>query len=963
MSACPPLHVLEDAAVGKANGDGGISSHLACCAPCRSTLEDIRQNNALLTQITTVARATRSRRERRLDPLVMDDYEILECVAQGGQGVVYRAIQKRTKRCVALKMLHGGHFATPRQRGRFEREVELAAGLHHPNIVTVHDSGITPDGRPFLSMAFIEGRPLDQWARSCRAESTVGQTRTRLLEVFIKVCRALSFAHLRGVLHRDLKPGNILVDANHEPHIVDFGLAKLVDGEAAFSATLTGEFMGTIAYAAPEQVSCGGSQGDARSDVYALGVLLYEVLTGQLPFPVSGAIADVVRQITTTEPSAPSRVIASIPADLDTITLKAMAKDMNRRYQSALDLGEDLRRFLANEPIIARSDSTWYVLRKVAHRHRRTLVAGAAVTFALLMGAVAMTAYVVFSARASAARSQAIAELERADALSLVMHSIVQPRSANSGREDYASRDMNRFEEQIRLGWLAGSPRRESIAASLLAGVYLEGGALWPAEELTRKANIWAPHETGANQREAARGLSNLAEVLLARKRLSEAIHYCERALAIDKESTGKGGIEAARDAELLARIYLAKGEFDTASVLATDAVSVQSAKLGEESSDLARSLDTQAAVLLALGRFEAAQSACLRALKIRLTVLQDEDSAVGQSLRRLAAIIERSSGDAVHLAIAKSIGAETYTELGAGLRSLADDLGHLEMPRGAGATSPTPVSVLHRMLALKEALLGPLHKGLLSTLASLGVEAHFLQDYAGEVDIMTRALTVIEKIQGPRSLAFINCLDGRADVLAGMERYSEAIPDRERSLTIWWTLPADQRDDFHAAVNERALALWMSLDGRYEQAAQRFGHCIEIISRAQGTDQHVVAYCHAGRAWALSRLGRTEGVESEAREALELGEQLKESMPVGQRSCLTYFAGSVLAAQGKLDEGQQLIQLAWEGDAYHVPLQKRLPDDRFRRQVVEDMIRICVTRGDANGEGRWRKELQGNRK
>ena len=169
----------------------------------------------------------------------MDDYEILECVAQGGQGVVYRAIQKRTKRCVALKMLLGGHFATPRQRGRFEREVELAAGLHHPNIVTVHDSGITPDGRPFLSMAFIKGRPLDQWARSCRAESTEMKTIRRVVRVFIKICGALSFAHTRGVLHRDLKPGNILVDANDEPHIVDFGLAKLVDGETMLHATMT----------------------------------------------------------------------------------------------------------------------------------------------------------------------------------------------------------------------------------------------------------------------------------------------------------------------------------------------------------------------------------------------------------------------------------------------------------------------------------------------------------------------------------------------------------------------------------------------------------------------------------------------------------------------------------------------------------------------------------------------------
>lgn len=955
MPACPPLHVLEDAAAGKASVGSDISAHVTRCMNCRRTLEDIRQNNALLTQITALSRSFRPQRERPHVPPLVDDYEILDRVAQGGQGIVYRAIQKRTKRCVALKLLLGGHFATSRQRSRFDREVELAAGLHHPNIVTVHDSGITPDGRPFLSMELIEGRPLDQWAKSCRSECTGTETIRRLLGVIIKVCSALSYAHLRGVLHRDLKPANILVDANDEPHIVDFGLARPVNDETII-ATMTGEFTGTIAYAAPEQVSIGENHADARSDVYALGVLLYEVLTGRLPYLVTGAIAEIVRQITTTEPPAPSRMNSSIPVDLDTITSKAMTKDLNRRYQSARDLGEDLRRFLANEPIIARSDSTWYVLRKVAHRHRRTLIAGAAAGLAFLMCVVAVTVYIVFDARATAAKVRAAAETERAEATSLVLHSASRSRSKRDDPTRYGSRDLDRLNEQLRFGWLAGNPERESAAAFLMSAIYRKGDSPWGAEDLIRQANMRRAFEADPDPADISHGFSDLAEVLLTRHRLSEAAQYGEWALAVDKEAGGEKCLDVARDMELLARIHLAQGDNASALKLATSAADIQAEKLGEDHVDFANSLDTRAAAWLAAGDIQAAEKDCLRSLRLRFTLLQDEDPAVARSLFRLAAIRDRHPGPAQDKALANVFSATKASEIADKLRELATDIERLNGLKNGEQVSP--VITLRRILSVKEAILGTEEKGLLSTLASLVVEAHDRNDKPEELSMLIRASQIIERVHGPRSLAYANCLEEQAYLLQDLNRYLEAIVTMKRSVEIWRALPVQERDEFKAAVNERSLAYFMAYEGQYEEAAEHFAHCGEVIDRLHGPEHPIMPNVRAGRAWALMRLGRTEGAEREARESLALANRLGLTMDSGQRSFVTYCAGSILTELGKLDEGLALLTSVWEGDRYNLPIRPRPVSDRYRQCLVRDMIKNCAARNDAGGEARWRKEL-----
>ncbi len=300
-------------------------------------------------------------------PDTFPGYRIVSEVQRGGQGVVYEAVQLSTGRSVAIKVLLGGAMASKQARQRFEREVRLAAALTHPNIVVIHDSGIA-EHQYFFVMEFVRGQPLDMYRRLVRLPA---RDAVRLMTV---VCDAVSYAHRHGVIHRDLKPSNILVDEDGVPHVLDFGLAKIVGGmieEAnAESVSITGRLMGTLAYMAPEQTRGDSSAVDTRSDVYALGVILYELLTSMPPYRTSGVdITKAMESIRQLDPPRPSRLKRELRSELDAIVLKAMAKEPDRRYQSVGELGEDLRAWLAGRPVLARSHSSFYVVRKLAARH------------------------------------------------------------------------------------------------------------------------------------------------------------------------------------------------------------------------------------------------------------------------------------------------------------------------------------------------------------------------------------------------------------------------------------------------------------------------------------------------------------------------------------------------------------------------------------------------------------------
>jgi predicted Ser/Thr protein kinase len=319
-------------------------------------------------------------------------YDILGEIHSGGQGVVYRAIQKATKRTVAVKMLLHGPYATDRDRHYFEREVELAARLQHRNIVTVYESGVT-QGRYYFAMEYVDGQPLDRYVRSANLSTR------EVMKLFTKVCDAAAYAHQRGVIHRDLKPSNILVDSEGEPHILDFGLAKLADNQGAprsvrATATMTGQIVGTLAYMSPEQAAGHSSTLDVRTDVYSLGVILYQLLTGQFPYEVRGSTLEVLRNIQEAEPVRPSKVVRHLDSDIQAIILKALAKESDRRYQSAVELRGDVEYWLQGLPITAKSTSSLYVLRKLMTKHwYATAVVGLLLVIILGFGIVSFDFY------------------------------------------------------------------------------------------------------------------------------------------------------------------------------------------------------------------------------------------------------------------------------------------------------------------------------------------------------------------------------------------------------------------------------------------------------------------------------------------------------------------------------------------------------------------------------------------
>ena len=274
----------------------------------------------------------------------LGDYELLEEIGRGGQGVVFRARQKSLNRTVALKVISLGQWASKAHLKRFRLEAEAAAHLEHPGIVPIHEVG-ERDGQCYFSMKFVEGGQLDEVVR--RAPMSIRQG----AELIAKVARTVHYAHEHGILHRDIKPGNILLDAKGEPHLTDFGLARLVESESSVTHTL--EVLGTPSYMAPEQAVGNNAAISSVTDVYGLGAVLYQLLTGQPPF-AGGTTYETIKLLLDTEPRQPRQLNPKIDRDLSTICLKCLEKDPKRRYSSALALAEDLEHWLKHEPILAR---------------------------------------------------------------------------------------------------------------------------------------------------------------------------------------------------------------------------------------------------------------------------------------------------------------------------------------------------------------------------------------------------------------------------------------------------------------------------------------------------------------------------------------------------------------------------------------------------------------------------------
>lgn len=611
-NGCPGPALLEVFACGGSGDavlDKELSNHVKACEQCAQTLHDVRHNNDFLTEYKHELEPHGQLFEGSSQSLAVPGYQLVAELHRGAQGIVYRAVQESTKRTVAIKVMLQGAFATSRQRARFEREAEVAAQLVHPNIVTVYDTLATGAGRFAIVMEYVQGQTLDDWCREQRGSGN--NNITHLLDVFMPVVAAVHYAHQRGVIHRDIKPANIVVDAQGRPRVLDFGIAKLTSGsdgainDVRYSAmTRAGEFAGTLAYAAPEQLRGDNSQIDVRTDVYTLGAVLYEMLTGSMPYDISGGVATIIDRVLHQEPARAMKINPALDDDLSTIVARALSKEPLRRYQSAAEFYKDLERYRAGEAIDAKRDSTFYIVSKWASRRRPLVIAGTVACIAALGGA-AMGVYALAErksretveiAREQEARSRAAAD-EAKDALGRILTSI-SPGAAR-GRPVSVTYMLDSAEQELAKMEATGtSAIVEADLRSTVGQTYTQLGDLHRAKRhLERAVSLY--QQAGQNESlMMAEALDALGRVMGVSGELDEGVATVKRALSLRRRLAGELSTDVASSLRTLGGIYVHNARFDEAQLPLTQSLTISSGVFGGAAPEL---IETKALLAQAL--------------------------------------------------------------------------------------------------------------------------------------------------------------------------------------------------------------------------------------------------------------------------------------------------------------------------------------------------------------------------
>lgn len=515
-------------------------------------------------------------------------YDVIRSIQRGGQGVVYLAVQQSTRRQVALKVPREGAFARFDDLARFEREIEILARLEHPNIVTILDRGVT-HGRHWFVMDYIAGPTLDAWISDSR------RTREEILTVFMKICRAIHAAHMQGVIHRDLKPANIRIDQANEPHILDFGLAKPIgEVDDAIEMTQAGDFIGTPVWASPEQLAREPSRVGTLTDVYSLGLILYKLLTGRSAFAQPLHRMELLEAIRRAGPEPASSVSKDVDNELSTIVGKCLRHEQSERYQSVHELAADIEHYLAGEPIEAKRDSHFYLLRKALWKHRA--IAGLAAASFAVVCAIAAYAWVQ--------RNEAIDQRRAAE----------QAGIANAAFVDLFREQAESIDPTIAS---PGDVRMQNVLDEIEPGIERMKGE--PATLALIRSTF-------------GRMYLGLTDRVKAEKHLSEALKLHEAAIDGDE-------IEELQLREEIGRAIMRRGDvasMSRAETLQADVLARREAIFGVDSAEAAQSQDALAAVYYWQGKHKEAEAADRAALKFRRAKLGDNDPLVARSVHQV---------------------------------------------------------------------------------------------------------------------------------------------------------------------------------------------------------------------------------------------------------------------------------------------------------------------------------------
>jgi serine/threonine protein kinase len=691
---------------------------------------------------------------------VIPGYDDLHELGRGGQGVVFNALQRSTHRNVAIKVLLDVAWGSETRRRRFEREIELIAALRHPNIVRLYDSGVTDVGYPYYVMEFVDGVGLDKligsgvWSFTMSlppGEDSIPEVPSgggdfapvlplrSALELFAKVCDAVHYAHLHGVIHRDLKPSNIRVDGDGDPHVLDFGLAKAAGGSAIVDCTemsRTGEFMGSLPWASPEQAEGNPHGTDVRTDVYSLGVLLFQFLTGRFPYPLTGTFREVLDHIQKTPPARPSAYRRDVDDEVETITLKCLAKEPDRRYHTVGELANDIRHYLAGEPIEAKRDSTLYTLKKALRRYRHTARAMSACVLLVLLGAVFLSILWLRALEAEqlSAQQRDAAEIARSSADQAREHAQKEASNARAinqylikmlstpldrGRDARVADILDGAATQLTQG-----PALDPLAAATLqqaiGNAYASLGSYEQAEPLLRGALDTYRRQRGDHSAEALDGLASVAWLHRQKGELDEAEALLRKVLDGRRTLFGEDRHETAQSMNDLAYVLEQQGRLDEAERLQRKALAIMRRLLGDEALDTLTSMGHLASVLSTQGRLDEAQALMRERLDTAQRVLGENHRDTVRAMSSYAALLAQTGEYEEAARLSRAV-------YDANRRMLGDDhpetivaAANVAITMGTLGQLPEAEPLLRDTLARARRVLGSQHPDTLTVLSSL---------------------------------------------------------------------------------------------------------------------------------------------------------------------------------------------------------------------------------------------------
>ena len=854
-----------------------------------------REVESLLEQDTATSQAAPAALEQdgmEPSPSQIGPYRILARMGAGGMGVVYKAEQEHPRRVVALKVIRPG-WSSPEILRRFERESQALGRLQHPGIAQIYEAGSGDAGfgpQPYFAMELIRGQTLREYAEARRLS-----TRARL-ELMVKVCDAVHHAHQRGIIHRDLKPGNILIDETGQPKILDFGVARMTDSDAQSTRqTDLGQLVGTLAYMSPEQVLADPLELDTRSDVYALGVILYELLAGRLPYLLSRKLHEAVQAIRETDPPPLSSVSHGYRGDIETIVAKALEKERSRRYNSASDLAADIRRYLQDEPIAARPPSTLYQLKKFARRNRALVAGVGAVFLVLVCGILASTWQAV---RANRAGQAALRERDRAvgaETKARVAERVsAEQRDRAVSAEGAATAERNKavaaeslaVEERNRA--LAEKQRADEEAATTKAvSDFLQGDLL---------AQASANNQAGPNTKPDPD--------LKVRTALDRAAARIQG--KFDKQPLVEAAIQ-----QTIANAYKDLGLYPDAQPHAERAVELRTKVQGQEHQDTLTAMSDLAELYVDQGKLPAALALHTKVLESRRRILGPEHPATLMSMEGVAVVYEKqgqwSQAEAIQsqaLEISRRVLGEEHADT---LQAMVDlaiiHVRERQLPQ-AEALDAKAVQILTRVR-------GAEHPETLTAMNNLAQVYYQEGNDADAEALQSHTLEVRRRILGEDHPDTLESMNNLAVIYKAEGKYAENEALHSKAWEIRRRVLGDEHPDTLISMNNLAVAY--EAEGRYADAEVLLSKNLEIKRRVLGPE-------HPSGFNTMYNLARVYGEEHKYAEARALYATLLEIQrrklgPRHNNSMDTMASFCELEVQaGNYNAAEPLLRETWNG-------------------------------------------------